>query len=119
MCIKAGKFDRALSFFTKAKALWTHFDQTQSQLRQEVSDEELFSKLPSVPYSHLQFNFGNYYMHFKQAMEAAELYYTGLETSPFRFCREKKQQRAVTELGGGAEAQASAEEMKGATESAV
>ena len=42
-----------------------------------------------MPYSHLHFNFGNYHMHFKQALEAADLFYTGLETSPYRYCSDK------------------------------
>ena len=51
---------------------------------------EIYTWLVKLPYSHLYFNFGNYYMNLKQATEAAEMYFTGLETSPFRFSTEKK-----------------------------
>ena len=82
MCVKADKYDRALSFFTKAQRLWADF--TASELAKEASP--LFSRLPAIPYTHLQFNFGNYYMQFRQAMEAATLFYNCLETSPYRYC---------------------------------
>ena len=93
MCIKAGKFDRALSFFTKARANWKQFDEEQ---RAQPS-RDIYTKLAQMPYSHLHFNFGNYYMNFKQAMEAADLYYVGLETSPFRYSSEKKATVAAEE----------------------
>ena len=86
MCIKAGKFDRSLSFFQKAQTLWGQFDESERAL----PSREVYSRLPKLPYSHLQFNFGNYYMNFKQAMEAADLFYRGLETSPFRYCAQRQ-----------------------------
>lgn len=45
-------------------------------------------------------------MHFKQALEAADHYFTGLETSPFRFCHHKRPTRSEEEnaSNGGAAA---------------
>lgn len=59
-----------------------------------------------MPYSHLHFNFGSYHMHFKQAMEAADHYFTGLETSPFRFCMHKRPSKTEEEKVGDSEAAA-------------
>ena len=86
MCVKANKFDRAISFFEKAQALWNKFG--EAEVSQPTS--EIYAKLPILPYSHLSFNYANYYMHFKQALEAADHFYKGLETSPFRFCASKQ-----------------------------
>ena len=82
MCVKADKFDRAASFFEKAESLWSKFEKEQ----QEAATNESYTKLPRLAYSHLHFNYGSYFMNFKKAEAAADHYFTGLETSPFRFC---------------------------------
>ena len=69
MCVKANKLDRAQSFFQKSVVLWEKF----REIERQSPSSELYVALPMIPYSHLYFNYGSYFMHFKdQAAQAAE-----------------------------------------------
>ena len=49
---------------------------------------EKLGRLPKVPFTHMEFNFAQYYMSKRDIEKAAEHFYEVLETSPFRYCEE-------------------------------
>ena len=85
-CVQASKLDRAGSFFEKADEAFKRFKNTEVKESKVFSALEVFNVLPEVPYTHLSFNYGNYFMALKQHEPAASHFYDVIEKSPFRFC---------------------------------
>ena len=96
MCLQSAKYENAFNLFSKAEVAFKTFrERSGERIQAGLGDSGL---PPAVVFTHLDFNFGNYYMALKDHLMAAEYYFRVVVHSPFAFSSQKRSTKTCKEV---------------------